>query len=102
MRSRYTAHATASLNPKAVDYILDTWAPEQRAALVRNDIAAWASGAQWLELQVISTALGQTGDNQGMVEFEARYRQQGRVHVHHERSLFCKRQGRWYFAGPLG
>ncbi len=102
MRSRYTAHATASLNPKAVDYILETWAPEHRASLARDDIATWATGAQWLELKVLSTTLGQTGDNQGMVEFEARYRQQGRVHVHHERSLFRRDQERWYFVGPLG
>jgi len=39
----------------------------------------WARGATWLGLEVLATERGGAGDSDGLVEFRARYRQEGTV-----------------------
>lgn len=97
MRSRYTAHALAARVPTTVDYILDTWAPEQRHQLKREDILQWAAGSEWLGLEVLATHQGGADDQQGSVTFVARYRQGMQLHEHREHSLFRRDGEQWYF-----
>lgn len=92
MRSRYTAHKLL-----AIDYLWDTWSPEQRLRSSQADIRAWAESCEWLGLQIVSTRHGGPGDIKGIVEFIALFRQQGQVHQHHEVSQFKKESGKWLY-----
>jgi SEC-C motif-containing protein len=92
MRSRYTAHSLV-----AVDYLWDTWSPEQRLRSSKSDIRAWAESCDWLGLQIRNTHAGAEYDDSGIVEFVAIFRQQGQLHQHHETSLFRKHLGKWFY-----
>ena len=45
----------------------------------------------------MDTEAGGPDDQEGVVEFIARYRTGGSAHAHHERSRFRRVDGRWYF-----
>lgn len=92
MRSRYSAHALL-----AIDYLWETWSPEQRIRSSQADIRAWAESCEWLGLQIISIQQGQASDSQGIVEFIALYRQKGKLQQHHEVSQFKKVLGKWLY-----
>jgi SEC-C motif-containing protein len=92
MRSRYSAHVLG-----AIDYLMATWDDSVRAAVDRAAVADWVRSSEWLGLTVMATEAGAVDDESGVVEFEARYRSGGVGHVHHERSRFRRRGGRWYF-----
>ena len=92
MRSRYTAFATHQ-----IDYLIASHHPETRGEIKRDDVERWSRRAAWLGLEIVATEEGQAGDDQGFVEFTARYREAGQERLHHERSLFRRHQGRWFF-----
>jgi SEC-C motif domain protein len=92
MRSRYTAFATGQIG-----YLIATHHPETRGEVKREDVERFSQGSTWLGLEILSTEEGQAGDDQGFVEFVARYREPGGERVHHERSLFRRHQGKWFF-----
>lgn len=92
MRSRYAAHALL-----AIDYLWDTWSPEQRLRSSKVDIQQWAQSCDWLGLQILATHKGQADDQEGIVEFIAFFRQNGQLQQHHERSLFRKSLGKWLY-----
>jgi SEC-C motif-containing protein len=91
MRSRYTAFATHQ-----IDYLIASHHPETRGEVVRDQVKRFSEGMTWRGLEILEAADGQAGDDQGWVEFIARYREHGEDRVHHERSLFRRNQGRWY------
>jgi SEC-C motif domain protein len=95
MRSRYTAFATG-----AVDYIVETHHPETRGELDHDEVEQYSRSVRWLGLDVVDTQEGKAGDDQGWVEFFARYTQGGQEKLHHERSLFRRERGRWFFHSP--
>jgi SEC-C motif domain protein len=92
MRSRYTAYTR-----QAVDYIVETHDPATREEVDRDETEKWSREAEWQGLEVVSTERGGEGDDDGVVEFKARFIQRGHGLVHHERSRFRKVDGRWYF-----
>ena len=93
MRSRYTAYAKG-----AVDFIMETHHPDTRDEISRDATEEWASGSEWMGLEIINCVSGGENDNEGSVEFSARYRGSDRAIVnHHEISSFEKSGGRWYF-----
>ncbi len=92
MRSRYAAFATHD-----IDYIIATHHPDTRGEVKRDEVERFSHGSTWLGLEIVATSEGQVGDDQGFVEFIARYRQNGEECHHHERSLFRRHQGRWHF-----
>lgn len=92
MRSRYSAHVLL-----AIDYLWDTWSPEQRLRSSKADIQQWAQSCDWLGLQILATDKGHSTDQEGIVEFVALFRQNGQAHQHHERSLFRKNLGKWLY-----
>ena len=92
MRSRYTAHTLL-----AIDYLWDTWSPDQRLRSSKADIRAWAERCEWLGLQVLGTQDGGVTDDSGIVEFIALFRQQCQLQQHHEVSVFKKILGKWLY-----
>lgn len=87
MRSRYTAFATL-----AADYLLASWHPDTRPTRVRLD-----EDQRWIGLSIKDTEAGGDNDSEGIVEFVARFKVNGRGHRLHERSRFEKIDGRWYY-----
>jgi SEC-C motif domain protein len=94
MRSRYSAHAVARDEAGAIDYLMQTWAPEQRAHIDRQAVSDWATTAQWLGLTIVSH---QPQGNTATVEFIARYSHEDQIQLHRELSHFCRKNDRWYF-----
>jgi SEC-C motif-containing protein len=92
MRSRYTAYVVGD-----VEYIMDSHDTATSEAVDRASAARWARQAEWLGLEVLDTERGQPTDDDGIVEFKARYRLDGAVCTHHERSTFRKTRGRWFY-----
>ena len=85
MRSRYTAFVC-----ERADYLLATWHPSHRPALLDFDAAA-----QWLGLEVRGHWVKDV--DHAEVEFVARHRLGGRAVRLHERSRFLREGGRWYY-----
>ena len=87
MRSRYTAFVLL-----AADYLLASWHPQTRPSRVRLQ-----QEQRWLGLVIRSTDLGAEGDDEGEVEFVARYKIRGKGHRLHESSRFKRVGGVWYY-----
>ena len=89
MRSRFTAYAR-----EAFDYLLESWHPSTRPP----DLRAGDGGTvEWSSLEVVDRAAGGEGEDQGEVEFIARYRLNGNDAQLRERSTFVREEGRWYY-----
>jgi SEC-C motif-containing protein len=87
MRSRYTAYVL-----EREDYLRQTWHPDSRPAALELD------GRQnWLGLKVLRTERGGESDDDGLVEFVARFKIDGRGHRLHEISRFERVDGRWFY-----
>jgi SEC-C motif domain protein len=84
MRSRYSAYAL-----EETDYVWRTWHPRTRPARVTR-----RPGTRWTGLEIVQTE----GD---VVEFVARHLTDGEPAVLHERSLFERRAGRWFYVEAL-
>jgi SEC-C motif-containing protein len=92
MRSRYVAYLLGD-----ADYIARTWHPSTRPGSV--DLSR---GPTWTGLQIRNTERGSPGDDEGSVEFVARYIAEGRPGSLHERSRFVREEGLWlYVDGEL-
>jgi len=89
MRSRYTAYVLCD-----EAYLLQTWHASTRPSQLR---LAQQPEPGWLGLRIIATHAGQHSDNEGEVEFLARYKINGRAQRLHERSRFLKQDGRWFY-----
>jgi SEC-C motif-containing protein len=93
MRSRYTAY-----DQKNVGYIVESHDPATRGELDPDATREWADQSEWLSLLVLKTEAGGETDQEGVVEFVARFRDgKGREHSHHERSTFARHEGRWFY-----
>lgn len=87
MRSRYTAFAVGDR-----EHLLVSWDPSTRP----NDLTV-DDGTRWLRLDIIATSGGGPFDSDGIVEFEAFYRDGDGRNSLHERSRFIKDGRRWYY-----
>jgi SEC-C motif-containing protein len=85
MRSRYCAFAA-----KNEAYLLQTWHPSTRPPRIPFDQAT-----DWLGLDI--QGAGMVSDDEGWVQFNARYRVEGEVQDLHETSRFLRQAGRWYY-----
>ncbi|HEY2745834.1 MAG TPA: YchJ family metal-binding protein [Polyangia bacterium] len=92
MRSRYSAHVLGR-----IDYIIATHDAESRDAVDRAAVERWARQSEWLGLVIVARERGGRDDDSGVVEFKATYRRRGAIVVHHERSRFRRRDGRWFY-----
>jgi len=93
MRSRYTAYVK-----RDAAYLHRTWAAETRPS--KSQLLGMAK-SEWLGLQIVRTEQGTGQDQAGLVEFIARYHEQGVVQELHEVSLFRREKGRWVYFRAL-
>lgn len=97
MRSRYTAYVRG-----AIDHILSTCTEQAGRDQDRASTERWSRESTWLGLRVVATEAGGPDDDEGTVEFVARYRQglDGVEQTHHERARFVRRprDRRWLYA----
>lgn len=93
MRSRYTAFSIG-----AVDYLIDTLAPERRSPHEARMLAQELRSTQWIRLEILDTKSGKASNHTGEVEFKAYFEVDGdRTGCLHERSNFRKENGRWVY-----
>lgn len=96
MKSRYAAYTVG-----AIDYIMETHDPATREGISKEETEEWAKSSEWLGLEILSTVAGTEEDEQGIVEFKATFKEDGEEQVHHEKSAFVKKDGKWYYHGWL-
>lgn len=89
MRSRYTAFVVGD-----VDYLIATWHGSTRPQSLALD-----PDLQWRGLQIIEA---HEEGPRGVVEFCARYVEDGRAGEQRERSRFTRRAGRWFYLDANG
>lgn len=92
MRSRYSAYVKTE-----IDYIYETTHKRQRNQFNRDESVAWSRKTDWQSLEIKKTEAGGEGDQNGTVEFIARYRSKGKMAQHHEVAEFRKEDGQWFF-----
>lgn len=92
MRARYEAYTKGD-----IEFIKVTHDPETAEKISWEDTEKWSKESEWLGLEVISSEKGKEEDEEGIVEFKALYRENGKEEIHHERSYFIKRDGKWYY-----
>jgi SEC-C motif-containing protein len=93
MRARYSAFAVGNM-----DFISSTHDPRTMESYDEEQTRDWARESEWLGLEICHTQYGLESDDTGIVEFIAKYRQQGQEHRHHEEGRFRKQSGKWYFS----
>jgi SEC-C motif-containing protein len=91
MRSRYSAYVRGN-----IDYIVSSHHPDTRDEIDEKSAKEWSDAAEWEGLTV-HEAKGGEDDDEGTVEFTARYTMQGRLVRHRERAEFKKHNGRWFY-----
>ena len=92
MRARYSAYAVCDTG-----FLYRSSGDEVRAEFDEKTAREWAQIATWQGLEIVKTEKGGPGDEEGTVEFIAKYTAQDRECCHHERSLFRKIDGEWRF-----
>jgi SEC-C motif-containing protein len=88
MRSRYVAYVQ-----RRADYLLRTWHSTTRP----EGLDFSTESGQWLGLKVVRVTAGRAEDEQGTVEFVARYKVGGKAHRLHEISQFVRESGAWVY-----
>ncbi len=91
MRSRYSAWVNQDAS-----YLIATWHPSCQPETYRPSITASFSQTVWQDLTVISQEAGRH-ENEGFVTFFARFSENQRRGVIHERSRFLREEERWYY-----
>lgn len=97
MRSRYTAYVE-----KELAYLNESLAPEALKDHDEASVKEWAEKAEWLGLEIHDTWAGGDGDEDGIVEFSAKYAIDGEESTHRERSHFRRIDENWrYVEGAM-
>ena len=92
MRSRYTAYTL-----KKIAYIQDTMTGPSLMQFNPIEISHWLDHVTWEGLTIISTEKGEDTDEEGIVEFQAFYKENDDTLNILERSEFHKINGRWFY-----
>lgn len=90
MRSRYTAYVL-----KLEPYLLKTWHADTRPQIL--DLNSDSMGTKWIGLKIIDLEAGNEDDEEGIVEFIARFKINGKAQRLHERSRFCYMDNQWFY-----
>jgi len=96
MRSRYSAYVVRNY-----EYLERSLCAEQRKDYSAEEAKRWAESSEWLGLTILRTEKGGPGDNEGLVEFSARFRAEGKEHEHLETAIFVREEGKWVYAGQV-
>src|ERR1051326_104237 len=94
MRSRYTAYVK-----HAYDHLGRSLSADQRKDYSAEEAKRWAESSEWLGLKVLRTEKGGENDSEGLVEFSARYKVDGKEQEHLEAALFARESGAWVYVG---
>lgn len=94
MRSRYSAYVIGDF-----DYIAASLSSELLASFNLPAVKAMSDDLVWLGLDIRAVEGGGSEDEVGLVEFAARFKEDGREKIHHERARFSREHGRWVYAG---
>ena len=89
MRSRYSAYALQSADPSLGAYLLATWHPSTAPGDMEPN-----PFLKWVGLEVLHA---ESSGDAGVVEFIARFKDNGRAGRLHETSRFVREAGRWYY-----
>jgi SEC-C motif-containing protein len=89
MRSRYSAFALGR-----EDYLLLTWHDSTRPPVL--DLAR-APVPKWLGLSIVRCEAGGPTDDDGVVDFVARFKVGGKAERLHEVSRFRREAGQWFY-----
>ncbi len=93
MRARYTAYVEGQ-----IDFIVESTWPDRREELDLEHIRRWSEESQWEGLEIFDRDREAASGDEEVVVFKAYYRDaEGHEQVHYERSLFRRKEGRWYF-----
>lgn len=87
MRSRYTAFAIGD-----AAYLAESWHPSTRPDAIELD-----PELEWRRLVIVECVAGGPFDSEGVVEFEAFWRDGSERGSLHERSRFVREDRRWYY-----
>ncbi|WP_418964511.1 YchJ family protein [Cetobacterium sp.] len=96
MRARYSAFEKGD-----IEFIVETHHPETKENMDIEETRKWALNSEWLGLEIVSTENGTENDSEGIVEFKAFYKENGKEIVHHEKSRFVKVDNQWLYYGWL-
>jgi SEC-C motif domain protein len=92
MRSRYVAFTLGDL-----DYIEKTCTEQASMSFNRVDLERSLPGTEWLGLEIKGTEGGLGEDSFGAVNFEFRYRNNGKTFTQAERARFRRVDGKWLY-----
>jgi SEC-C motif-containing protein len=92
MRSRYTAYALGDMA-----HLKRSLDPRWHATFDEPGAKEWSEKATWKGLTVLSTKAGREGDEEGEVEFVARFEMDGQEQQMRERARFRKKGGEWRY-----
>lgn len=96
MRSRYSAYVQHDC-----EHLGRSLSTAQRKDYSPDDAKRWAEHSEWLGLTIVRTEKGGPDDEEGLVEFSARFRTDGQEQEHVEAAIFAREAGRWVYAGQL-
>jgi SEC-C motif-containing protein len=96
MRSRYCAFVR-----RDAGHLARTSHPLLRSKLSARDLHS-SFALEWCGLEIVATTGGGEADQEGMVEFRARFRSGGKEQVHAERSRFVRIAGEWLYRDGKG
>jgi SEC-C motif-containing protein len=97
MRSRYSAFAKHE-----IEYLQETTWPANRRPVDNEAYRTRAESSIWLGLTVHETENGLENDNRGTVTFTARFMVNGQFQEQSEKSMFRRKNGRWFYVKPVG
>jgi SEC-C motif-containing protein len=92
MRARYSAHVKVD-----VDFLYATTHPDYRQNYDHKGTKSWAEKSEWQGLEIVGTTAGGSTDEEGEVEFIARFRDTEGLRSHHERGQFKRQKKKWLF-----
>ncbi|MGV6827259.1 MAG: YchJ family protein [bacterium] len=92
MRARYSAYVVGNAK-----FLGESLHPAHRQDWDEAATRRWSEHSEWLGLEVRGIEAGQKGDQEGLVEFVALYKEDGLPRKHHEISRFKKEGKQWYY-----
>lgn len=96
MRSRYSAYVKHEYA-----HLEKSLSEAQRKDFDPEDSKRWAENSEWLGLTIHQTEKGGVNDDQGLVHFTAKFRNEGKEHDHIEAAIFTREEGRWVYTGHM-
>ena len=91
MRARYSAYTLSD-----IDFIAATMVAPANNNFNAVDAMQWAQSVTWLDLTVLDSRR-LPNRPKGEVEFVVRFKEADHAHIMHERSVFIKKKGQWYY-----